>query len=120
MVGTLKQKFTGWSFLPTTNSWRILCSFIFFNQYWKCALCIKKYNNVVKEAAIHVHYSILKIIIENTDPYSSFRRAETTFKRYIPAIGVRLGYSVNLKIAHFQTAITLRFYGVNSCFKVLL
>ena len=22
------------------------------------------------------------------------------------------------KIAHFQTAITLRFYGVNSCFKV--
>ena len=27
--------------------------------------------------------------------YSSFRRAKTTFKRYIPAIGVRLEYSVN-------------------------
>ena len=59
------------------------------------ALCMKKYNNVVKQAAIHVYYSILKIIIENTDPYSSFRRAKTTFKRYIPAIGVRLEYSVN-------------------------
>ena len=55
----------------------------------------KKYNNVVKQAAIHVYYFILKIIIENTDPYSSFRRAKTTFQRYIPAIGVRLEYSVN-------------------------
>jgi hypothetical protein len=27
-------------------------------------------------------------------------------------------YSIIAKIAHFQTAITLRFYGVNSCFKV--
>ena len=70
-------------------------SFIFFNQYWKCTLCMKKYNNVVKQAAIHVYYFILKIIIENTDPCSSFRRAKTTFKRYIPAIGVRLEYSVN-------------------------
>ena len=81
---------------------------------------MKKYNNAVKQAAIHVYYSILKIMIENTDPYSSFRRAKTTFKRYIPAIGVKLEYSCQLKIAHFQTAITLRFYGVNSCFKVLL
>ena len=56
---------------------------------------MKKYNNVVKQAAIHVYYFILKIIIENTDPCSSFRRAKTTFKRYIPAIGVRLVYSVN-------------------------
>ena len=55
---------------------------------------MKKYN-VVKQAAIHVYYSIFKIIIENTDPYSSFHRAKTTFKRYIPAIGVRLEYSVN-------------------------
>ena len=79
---------------------------------------MKKYNSVVKQAAIHVYYSILKIIIENTDAYSSFRRAKTTFKRYIPAIGVRI--YCQLKIAHFQTAITLWFYGVNSCFKVLL
>ena len=43
----------------------------------------------------YVYYSILKIIIENTDPYSSFRCAKNTFKRYIPAIGVRLEYSVN-------------------------
>ena len=56
---------------------------------------MKKYNSVVKQAAIHVYYSILKIIIENTDAYSSFRRAKTTFKQYIPAIGVRLEYSVN-------------------------
>ena len=56
---------------------------------------MKKYNNAVKQAAIHVYYFILKIIIENTVPYSSFRRAKTTFKRYIPAIGVRLEYSVN-------------------------
>ena len=56
---------------------------------------MKKYNSVVKQAAIHVYYPILKIIIENTDAYSSFRRAKTTFKRYIPAIGVRLEYGVN-------------------------
>ena len=56
---------------------------------------MKKYNNVVKQAAIHVYYFILKIIIENTDPYSSFRRAKTTFQQYIPAIGVGLEYSVN-------------------------
>ena len=56
---------------------------------------MKKYNSVVKQAAIHVYYPILKIIIENRDEYSSFRRAKTTFKRYIPAIGVRLEYSVN-------------------------
>ena len=55
---------------------------------------MKKYNSVVKQAAMHVYYSILKII-ENTDAHSSFRRAKTTFKRYIPAIGVRLEYSVN-------------------------
>jgi hypothetical protein len=29
-------------------------------------------------------------------------------------------YSIIAKIAHFQTAITLRFYEVNSCFKVSL
>ena len=58
---------------------------------------MKKYNNVVKQAAIHVYYSFFKIIIENTDPYSSFRRAKTTFKRYIPAICVRLEYGVNEK-----------------------
>ena len=62
---------------------------------------MKKYN-VVKQAAIHVYYFILKIIIENTDPYSSFRRAKTTFQRYIPAIGVRLEYIVSIKNSSFS------------------
>jgi hypothetical protein len=30
----------------------------------------------------------------------------------------RANIAIIAKIAHFQTAITLRFYGVNSCFKV--
>ena len=38
-----------------------------------------------------------------------------TTREYINAT-----FNVIAKIAHFQTAITLRFYGVNSCFIVLI
>ena len=52
VVGTLKQRFTGWSFLPMTNSCRILCSFIFLqsvlemcSMYEKIQQCSKTSSN---------------------------------------------------------------------------